>query len=136
MKAFHLEILSPSKVFYSGDCQSVTVPFPDGSFGIMAGHTPLTAEIVAGEVTFTVNGTKTVCAVSQGIVCVKRDGVRLFCESALSPDEIDEANERAEAEAARAALRCKQSRRDRLISELAFAKAENNLRVKQHGSIN
>ena len=51
-KAFHLEILSPERTFYNGDCVSLMVPISDGMLGIMAGHTPLTAAIVDGEVTF------------------------------------------------------------------------------------
>ena len=44
-KAFHLEILSPERTFYNGDCVSLMVPISDGMLGIMAGHTPLTAAI-------------------------------------------------------------------------------------------
>ena len=48
-KAFHLEILSPERTFYNGDCVTLMVPISDGMLGIMAGHTPLTAAIVDGE---------------------------------------------------------------------------------------
>ncbi len=54
--AFHLEILSPDRAFYVGDCLSLVIPISDGMLGIMAHHTPITAAIVDGEVTFTTPG--------------------------------------------------------------------------------
>ena len=60
MKSFHLEILSPERNFYTGECISLVVPISDGMLGIMAGRTPLTAAISDGEVIFT--GTEEECS--------------------------------------------------------------------------
>jgi len=133
MKTFHLEILSPDRAFYIGECVSMTLPFHDGIYGVMADHTPLTAAIVPGEVTFTKpDGERVVCAVSQGMADVENNRVRLLCESALSPDEIDEEAERREAEIAAEDMRGKQSYKEYMLSQIIFAKAVNNLRVKKH----
>ena len=37
LKPFHLEILSPERSFYRGDCLSLVVPISDGMLGIQAG---------------------------------------------------------------------------------------------------
>lgn len=129
---FHLEILSPERSFYTGDCVSLVVPISDGMLGIQYGRAPLTAAIADGEVTFTLpDGTRRVCAVSSGMVDVSRDDARILCESALAPEEIDAEQERQALEEARLALAEKMAYRDYMLSQLAFARAFNNLRVKR-----
>ncbi len=131
MKAFHLDILSPERTFYSGDCVSLVVPISDGMLGIMAGRAPLTAAILDGEVVFTLpDGTRRYCAVADGMVDVSGN-VRVLCESALAPEEIDEAMERRAMEEARLALAERMAYKDYLMAELAFAEAFNKLRVKR-----
>ena len=133
MNAFRLEILSPDRTFYSGECVSITVPLHDGMLGIMANHSPVTAAIVPGEVRFTdPDGKITVCAVSQGMLDVEDNVVKLLCESALRPEEIDEDDERRQAETAAEDMRGRQSYKDYMLSHLVFARAVNNLRVKKH----
>ena len=128
MKEFELQILSPERPFYSGGCVSLTVPVSDGVIGIMAGHTPLTAAVEGGEVQFTLpDGTRRICAVTRGLLDISYENVRLICESVLAPDEIDE-------EEAREQLREQKARRDFILAQLAFAKAVNSLRVKQHAA--
>ncbi len=136
MTPFHLEILSPERAFYIGDCLSIMLPASDGMIGIMAHHTPLTAAVYSGEVAFTRgDGERVICAVSPGMVHVSDNRVTLLCESVLLPEEISEEKERRAAEAARLKLRGKQAHRDYVLSRLAFTKAVNNLRVKQHNAM-
>lgn len=132
-RSFHLEVLSPDRSFYMGDCISLTVPLHDGLYGVMAGHVPLTAAVVPGEVVFkTPDGRTTVCSVSQGMIDVESNGVKILCETVLRPEEIDEAAERDAAEKAAQAMRGKQSYKDYMLSQVLFARAVNNLRVKKH----
>ncbi|MBQ7715398.1 MAG: ATP synthase F1 subunit epsilon [Clostridia bacterium] len=133
MNTFRLEVLSPDREFYSGDCLSLTVPLHDGSYGIMAGHTPLVAAVVPGEASFvTPDGVRTTVSVSQGMVDVDRRDVKLLCDTVLLPEEIDEEAERREAEAAAEDMKGKQSYKEYMLSQIAFARAVNNLRVKKH----
>lgn len=137
MKTFHIDILSPERVFYTGECASLVLPIGDGYIGIMAGRSPMTAAIASGEASFVKpDGERISCAVSQGIVDVTKNGVKLLCESVLLPSEIDEAKERETAEIARAEMSKKQSYTNYRLSQLTFAKAMNNLRVKKHSEIN
>ena len=110
-KPFQLEILTPERAFYRGECISLIVPVSDGMLGIMANHTPMTAAITDGEVVFTLpDGSKTPCAVTQGMIDVSASRVRIL------------------------KLREKLGHRDYVLSKLTFAKATNHLRVKQHNS--
>ncbi len=135
MNTFYLEVLSPDRAFYRGECVSLVMPIGDGMMGVMAGHTPLTASISDGEVKFTKpDGETIICAVMQGMVDVTDNHVRLLCESALAPDEIDADAERRAAEEAMLAMQRKQSQREFALWQLSFQKAVTNLRVKNKGS--
>lgn len=133
MKTFRLSVLSPEREFYTGECVSLTVPLSDGSYGIMASHLPLIAVVVPGEATITKpDGEKIVCAVSSGMVDADGKEVRVLCESVLLPEEIDEEKQRIDAEAAAAEMAGQQSYKEYMLSQIMFAKAVNNLRVKKH----
>lgn len=133
MKTFQLEILSPTRSFYVGPCLSLVVPISDGMLGIMADHTPLSAAILDGEVHFTLpDGARRICAVTCGMVDVSGSRVRLLCDTALAPDEIDEAAERLAAERAAEEMKRSQSRKEYRLWQLSLTGALNNLRVKKH----
>lgn len=132
MTPFRLEILSPDGPFYVGDCVSLVVPTSDGMRGIQAHCLPLTAAIRDGKIVLTLpDGTVRLCAASRGMVNVSRDAVRILCESAVSPEEIDEEKEREALEEAERELRQKLSYQDYVAAQLAFAKAINRLKIKQ-----
>ena len=136
MNAFKLEILTPEKPFYSGECVSLTLPASDGMIGIMANHTPLTAAVTDGRITFKLpDGSVRICAVTRGMVNVSAQGVRVLCESAVSPDEIDEEAERLRMQEAEIEMRKRKSYEDYMVSQLAFARAFNRLKVKQYSAM-
>lgn len=134
MRTFHLEILTPEKPFYIGECVSLVIPISDGMLGIMAGHPPLTAAIHNGCVSYTLpDGTKTECAVSRGMLNVDANGARLLCDYAALPENIDEEEERLDIEEALNAMKEKQSHAEYITTQLTLAKAFNNLKVKSKG---
>lgn len=137
MKTFQLEILTPERVFYRGECLSLIVPITDGMLGIMANREPITASLTNGEAYYTKpDGERILFSISGGMIDVQRNTVKLLCEYALLPEEIDEEKERIEAENARSELAKKQSKRDYMLSKLMLTKAVSNLKVKQKQSIN
>ena len=136
MMSFRLEILTPVRPFYEGECVSLVIPTTDGMLGIQAGRAPLTAAIRDGQVVFTApDGEVRVCAVARGMVSVSSARTCILCESALAPDEIDEAAERAALEAAEAELRKKKSYEEYAVSELTLARALNRLKVKHDSAM-
>ena len=135
MRSFEFQVLSPERKFYEDPCVSLIVPITDGMLGIQAGHTPMTAAIRDGEVVMTLpDGKKRSIAVTRGFLDVSSENVRLICESALSPDEIDVAAEQRALEEAQEQMREAKARRDYLLTEIAIAKALNNLKVKNHNA--
>ena len=132
MESFHLEILSPERPFYKGDCVSLVVPVSDGMMGVMAHHEPLTAAILDGEMNFTLpDGTKKTCIVTRGMLDISKNDARILCDSALAPDEVDEALERQARTDAMIAEQEKEGLRDYRRTQLAFARAVNTLKNRQ-----
>ncbi len=132
MDTFYLEILSPERTFYAGECRSLTMPISDGMVGVMAHHTPLTAAIMDGELHFeTPQGERVVCAVTRGMADVADNRVQILCAAALRPDEIDEAKERYALDLAQREMKKKQSQKDFMLWQLSFNQAMNRLKVKK-----
>lgn len=137
MTAFYLEILTPERVFYQGDCISLIVPITDGMLGIMANREPVTASLTRGEASFTdPSMKKTLFSISGGMIDVQDNRVTLLCDYALLPEEINKEKEEEQAYLARKALSEKQSRRDYLVSKLILNNAINNLKIKEKHTLN
>ena len=136
MTPFFLDILTPEKPFFEGECVSLVIPTTDGMMGILANHSPLTAAVHDGKIVFTLpDGTVRVCAVTRGMVDVAARNVRVLCESAIDPADIDVEKERLAMQEAELELRKKQSYEEYMASQLAFAKAINRLKVKQYAAM-
>lgn len=137
MKPFYLEILTPERVFYRGECISLIVPITDGMLGIMANREPITASLTGGGAYYTApDGKKTLFSLSGGMIDVENNTVKVLCEYALLPDEIDEDRERREMENALSQLRREQSKRDYALSKLMLSNAINNIKVKHKKIVN
>lgn len=132
MKRFDLEILTPERVFYRGECVSLVVPIADGMLGIMANRAPITASIPGGEACLTdPSGEYRLFSLSAGMVDVEQNRVKVLCEYAFWPEEIDEQRAQQALDEARRQLRQKQSRRDHALALRAMTDALGDLRVKK-----
>lgn len=135
MNTFKLHLLGADRLFYEGQCYSVTVPASDGQYGVLAGHANLITAIVPGELTFTVPGDEPVTvAVAAGIMKVEDNDVLILVDSVLRPEEIDADRAREEAAAAREALMQKKSRQEYRSAQAKLARAVTKLKVRRKGS--
>ncbi len=131
MNTFYLEILSLERKFYTGECLSIMLPISDGMVGIMANHSPMAAAIPDGEITFTKpDGENVTCVVTNGMADVGNNRVRLLCETAIFPDEINEDEERRQANEAVIEMKKQQSHKDYILWKLSFNKSITRLRIK------
>ena len=122
-KLFDLKILTPEREFFNGEAEALTVSAPDGSFTILADHTPLIMPVSAGTIRVKKDGVWDESVNSEGFLEVNRHGVMVFLQACEHPDEIDlrraeEARRRAEER-----LRQKQSMSEYKQSKLALARA-------------
>lgn len=132
MQTFYLEVLSPDRIFYKGECVSLTVPVTDGMIGIMAHREPIMAALVPGEASYTLpDGTKVVFSVSVGMLDVLDNNVKVLSESVMLPDEINEDREKEEERIAKQMLQRKQTLKEARMAELMLTQAVNNLRIKK-----
>jgi F-type H+-transporting ATPase subunit epsilon len=72
-------VISPERIVFDGDADSVTAPAVDGELGILAHHAPLIALLGRGDVRL---GDGRRFAVEGGFLQVAEDVVRVVTESA------------------------------------------------------
>ena len=93
MKKFQLEVISPERVFYTGEVEMVELTTTEGDIGVYADHIPLT--------TNSEDDVIREAAVLEGFLEILPDKVTILAQSCEWPEEIDmkralEAKARAE----------------------------------------
>ncbi len=129
-KAFHLEIITPSKVVFNGEATSLTAPGVEGGFQILFNHAPFLSELEVGEIKVKdTAGNDTSYATSSGFVEVNQNRVIVLADTAEKTSEID--IERAKAARARAeeALRLKQAHVEEEEAKASLIRATNRIRL-------
>lgn len=97
-----LEIVTPERLAYSDEVDSVQVPGSEGELGILPHHAPLVSILGIGELRIRKGGSEELFAIAGGFVQVLPDKVVVMAETADLASDID--LERAQ-EARRAAER-------------------------------
>jgi len=100
----HLEIVTPEKLAFAGEVDSVVIPGSEGEFGVLHQHIPLMTQIKPGEVVVTVGGKKDYLAVGEGFATVSHDRVNILTDMAIEWQHIDESAAEAAIERARTTL--------------------------------
>ncbi len=128
-KRFKLEIVTPGRVMYEDEVESVRAPGVQGSFEVLIEHIPFLALLETGEVSLRKSDTRRFIATSGGVLEVLRTGVTLLLEAAEWAEDIDVDR----AEQARARARQRLSERppnlDVERAEAALKRASNRLRI-------
>ena len=75
-----LRIVSPEKILFTGEVESVLVPGEVGEFEILINHAPIISTLVEGRVVYTINSEKKTIMVKGGFVEVKKNVVSLCVE--------------------------------------------------------
>ncbi|MGN0161167.1 MAG: ATP synthase F1 subunit epsilon [Lachnospiraceae bacterium] len=88
-KLFHLQIISPDRVFYEGDVTMVEFTSSEGDMGVYADHIPLTTVLVPGVMTIHEEDGIKKAALHSGFVTILKDKVTILAEVAEWPEEID-----------------------------------------------
>jgi F-type H+-transporting ATPase subunit epsilon len=98
-----LEIVTPERLAYSDEVDSVQIPGSEGELGILPHHAPLVATLGIGELRIRKGGGEESFAVVGGFVQVRPDKVVVMAETADMASEIDlERAQQARREAERA----------------------------------
>ena len=131
MNSFSVHILAADHTFYEGACESLSIPAPDGQYGIWAGHTNTICAVIPGTLSMRKpDGETQIAAVSSGVVKIEDNDVLVLVGSAERPEDIDLLRAQHAADAAKEAVLQKQSIREYRESCLTLARAIARLHVK------
>ena len=104
MAKLHLEIVTPDKLAFEGDVDSVVIPGSEGELGVLPMHIPLMTQIKPGELVISVGGKKDYIAVGEGFATVTQERVNILTDMAIEWQHIDEGAAEAAIERARTTL--------------------------------
>ena len=120
---FKVEIITPDRVFYTGEADFIEFTTEAGDIGVYKNHIPMTTVLAPGIVNI-YNGEDTkVAAVHAGFAEILGDKVTLLAEVAEWPDEIDIARAEAAKKRAEKRLASHSEEIDVKRAELALKKA-------------
>ena len=98
-----LEIVTPERLAYSDEVDSVVLPGSEGEMGVLPHHAPLVSTLGVGELRIRKGGSEESFAIVGGFVQVRPDRVVVMAETADMASEIDlEKAQEARREAERA----------------------------------
>lgn len=128
----HLEIVTPERLAYRDDVDSVQCPGIDGELGILPHHAPLLSTLGFGELHIRKGGAEESFAIAGGFVQVRPDKVVVMAETADLSAEIDlEAAEQARHDAERAMAEGFTEPADLARARAAMERALLHIRVAQ-----
>lgn len=89
MATFQLRIVTPEKVFFDGEVESVILRTTEGDVGILARHQQYLANLPAGPVKLKIDGENRFAAISNGVVKVSKEHTTILAFAIEWADEID-----------------------------------------------
>lgn len=103
MAEIQVNLVAVERELWTGKAQMVVARTVDGDIGVMAGHSPLLAQLREGYAARIVetNGNVLGVAVHGGFLSVTKEGVSILAEDAQLSDEIDVTKARAAYESAK-----------------------------------
>lgn len=130
-KTFTLQISTPDKQFYNGEAESLVVTTTDGEIGVLAGHAPLVAALVAAPVHIKLPGGEwREAAISGGFVNVAGSLTEIFADTAEWPEDIEESRALEAKKRAEERLKAQLSGVEYMRSRVALERALTRLEVR------
>ncbi len=80
MSGFELKVISPDKAVFEGECESLVFETVDGKYGIMRGHSPVTAAIKPGKIKILSHGEEIFVETGSGILRFENNNALIIIE--------------------------------------------------------
>jgi len=126
MKKINFQIVTPEKITYRDDVDSITLPTQMGEITVLPHHAPLISSLKSGEAIIKKDGEEFSIAISGGFLQVQpKNKVVVLADAAERAEEISE--ERAEQARIRAEEILKEKRLDKAEMATAAAALEKSL---------
>lgn len=78
-----LEIISPDKMVFSGEVDSVNLPGGGGRFSVLPRHAALISSLLSGELSYIIGGETTTLKIDGGFAEVKDDTIYVCVENII-----------------------------------------------------
>ncbi len=129
-KTLFLEIISPSKIIFSGKINSVSVPGEIGNFQILYNHAPIISTLTIGEIKFITESNETFrFATNGGFVMVLKNRVTIVSDSLIKSTDIDVKEVERELSKFKEEIKEKRKKGNVENLEMLIAQLENKIRV-------
>ena len=89
MATFPFELVSPTRLVFSGEVEQVDVPGAEGDFGVLAHHAPFVSTLRPGVLTIRESAGAKRYFVREGFAEVNAKGLTVLAETAVPADELD-----------------------------------------------
>ena len=129
---FKVEIITPDRVFFTGEADMIEFNTGDGQIGVYKNHIPLTTVLEPGVVVIHNDDQQKVAAVHAGFAEILGEKVTLLAELAEWPDEIDLNRAEAAKQRAEDRIAAKSENLDLKRAEYALHKALTRIDVAVH----
>ena len=127
---FKLSIVSPERVLYEQEVNSIIVPGTDGYLGVLSHHAPLITSLKPGKITITESENKQLtAAVSGGFLEVSDNIATILADSVELLEEIDVERARSAYQRAKQRIGLKSTDVDVERAQESLRRAENRLRI-------
>lgn len=130
MANFLLEIVTPDRMFFSGEVEMVITRGVEGDLAVLKGRAPLVTPLTIGKIKIkTEDGKERIAAVSNGYIEVSSEKTTIIADSAEWPEEIDIERAKKAKERAEKRLKDRHDGIDVARAEMALKRAINRLEV-------
>lgn len=129
-RMFQVKIITPDRIFYTGEAEMVEFNTTDGAIGVYKNHIPVTTVLAPGVLIIHEAEGEKVAAIHAGFAEILGSQVTFLAEIAEWPDEIDVARAEKAKERAEGRLAGKAADVDLARAEFALRKALTRINVK------
>lgn len=131
MAEVHLEIVTPDRLFFDEDVDSVIVRGMEGDLAVLKGRAPIVTPLRIGKVRIFQNNTERIASVCSGYISAVNDKITIVTDAAEWPEEID-VNRAEEAKRRAEELLKKTEDVDFMRAEAALKRSINRLELSKY----
>ncbi|HHV80440.1 MAG TPA: ATP synthase F1 subunit epsilon [bacterium] len=128
----NVRVVTPDRLVYEGEADSVVIPGYDGYFGVLPNHAPMLSMLDMGELKIRDGVQEQYYAIDGGFCEISKNKVIIITPSAQRADEIDDNQVMATLRSARERLHSKAEEKELLDLQITIRKASVLLEVSKH----
>mgnify|MGYP005777058091 CR=1 FL=1 len=128
-KKIHFKIITPEKIVFEGDVDSITARGVNGSFGVLPEHIPFMSTLDIDTAKATIDGKEEYFSIIGGAFQFKNNEAIILTEAAECGNDIDTTRAQLAKERAEAKLSSAETQRDIKLANAALARAMARLKA-------